>query len=93
MALPAIRMPAAAGERGALTVEQYAAFCAELAVLPANTKQIHEKYGVVSLDVRAALHEAFAQRFGADPTLQRRWRALVAHYTDWYRRNNSDDLK
>jgi hypothetical protein len=74
------------GERAcaSLTVEQYAAFCAEVAVFPDHVVQVHQRYGV-GQDARTALDEAFAQRFTADPTLQRRWRALVAHYGDWYR--------
>jgi len=84
MALPVIRVPAA--KDASLSLEQYAAYCAELTVFPDRTEQIHEKYGLASADARAALSAAFAQRFGADPILQRRWRALVVHYGDWYRR-------
>ena len=69
-----------------LTVEQYAAFCAELALFPCEAINIHRKYGVAAPVARAALDDAFARQFHADPTLHRRWKALVDHYADWYRR-------
>lgn len=86
MALPVIRLPGEQdGRDPALTVEQYAAFCAELTVFPDEAADIHRKYRVASAEGRAALDAAFVRRFGADPTLQRRWRALVDHYGAWYR--------
>jgi hypothetical protein len=69
-----------------LTVEQYAALCAELAVSPNQAADIHRKYRVVSAAARAALEAAFAQQFRSDPTLHRRWRSLVDHYGVWFRR-------
>jgi hypothetical protein len=71
--------------RASLTLEQYAAFCAELAVFPGQAADVHRRYGVAEESARRALDDGFAQRFRVDPTLQRRWRALVAHYGDWYR--------
>ena len=87
MELPVIRLPEPQGGRDpVLTVEQYAAFCAELTVFPEKAADIHRKYRVASAEARAALDAAFAQRLRADPSLQRRWRALVDHYGAWYRR-------
>jgi hypothetical protein len=74
-----------AGQAPSLTVEQYAAFCAELEVFPSQAAQIHRTYGVAGADARRALDDAFARRFRADPPLQRTWEALVAHYGQWYR--------
>ena len=68
-----------------LTLEQYAAFCAELEVFPDQTAHIFQRYRVATGDARAALDHVFARAFQADPTLQRRWQALVAHYGGWYR--------
>jgi hypothetical protein len=97
MALPAMggAAPEGEGEAGerdeakrqgaSLTLEQYAAFCAELAVFPDQVASVHRRYGVADETARRALDGTFAQRFQGDPTLQRRWRALVAHYGDWYR--------
>jgi hypothetical protein len=87
MAMPVIHAPAANG--ASLTVEQYAAYCAELNVFSGESERIHGKYGVASTDARASLNAAFAERFGSDPTLQRKWRALVTHYEGWYRRQVS----
>ena len=81
MVLSAIHVP-----NGPLSVAQYAAFCAELAVFPGETEQIHRRYGIADADARVAVDAGFAQRFREDPTLDRQWRALVSHYRDWYRR-------
>jgi hypothetical protein len=70
--------------RPSLSIEQYAALCAELAAYPGQVVHVHQRYGIVSDDARVALDEAFALRFSNDPSLQRRWQALVAHYTRWY---------
>jgi len=71
--------------RAALTIEQYAAFCAELAVFPGGAGDICRKYGVAAPVARAALDDAFVREFQADPTTHSRWRALVEHYKSWYR--------
>jgi hypothetical protein len=76
---------AGAPQGTSLTVEQYAAFCAELVVFADHAVDVHRKYGVLTVDARAALDKAFVQRFSAEPGLQQRWRALVVHYQDWYR--------
>jgi hypothetical protein len=68
-----------------LTVEQYAAFCAELTVLPGRAADLHKKYGIADPAARRALDDGFAERFHVDPELRRRWGALVAHYESWYR--------
>jgi hypothetical protein len=95
VALPVISLPAvveegtadrAKSDPPALTVEQYAALCAEVASFPGKAESTFEKYGLASPRARADLDEDFAQRFRSDPGLHRRWQALVAHYNDWYRR-------
>lgn len=86
VALPVLALPAGAESAPPMSLEQYAAFCAELAVFPAHAVSIHLRYGLASADARKALDEVFARRFGVDPSQQRRWQALVVHYGDWYRR-------
>ncbi len=73
-----------------LTVEQYAAFCAELEVFSGQAPHVHQRYGVLTVDARRALDKTFAERFSAEPSLQQRWRALVVHYQDWYRRHAAE---
>ncbi len=81
VALPVLQVP-----DEPLTVEQYAAFCAELSVFPDAADSIHRQYGVPGAEARGLLDAAFARRFAADPTLERKCRALVRHYEGWFRR-------
>ena len=46
-------------------------------------------YGMNTTEEGTALHDASTQRFQADATVERRWQALVAHYSDWYRRRSA----
>jgi hypothetical protein len=64
----------------ALTLEEYAAFAAELALLPGQAANIHKKYGIHGASARRALDEAFAGRFRAQPALRQRWETLVVTY-------------
>jgi hypothetical protein len=82
----ALVTPGPASGGSSFIVEQYAAYCAELAVFPDRAAEIHAKYGIADAGARTALDDTFAQRSHADPRLQQRWRALVAHHGDWYRR-------
>jgi hypothetical protein len=68
-----------------LTVEQYAALCAELAVAPGSAENIFQRYGLGSPRERPQVDDDFAQRFRVDPALEQRWQALVAHYREWFR--------
>lgn len=69
-----------------MSLEQYAAFCAEIAVFSDRSASIYQRYGLVGEDARKHLDDAFMQLFRADPALQQRGQALAAHYGDWYRR-------
>jgi hypothetical protein len=79
---------AKADPTSSMSLEQYAAFYAELAVFPDRTTSILQRYGLAAVKARQALDEAFARRFHADPAEERRWRALVHHYENWYRRES-----
>jgi hypothetical protein len=81
-------LPAADAPRSQepLSLEQYAAFCAELAVYPGRAGLIHQQYGLADPNARRALDDAFAHRFRSEPAARERWQALVAHYGEWYRR-------
>lgn len=69
----------------ALTVDQYASLCAEMAASPCDSVTILARYGVASWDAHSALVDAFAARFREDRALQMRWAAGVRRYGDWLR--------
>jgi hypothetical protein len=71
----------------ALTLEQYAALCAEMAMKPAQAEAILARYRLTG--ARRVVDEQFAQRFRAEPALQQRWQALIVHYGDWFRRQGT----
>ena len=79
-------LPVKAQPAQSMSLEQYAALCAELAVFPAQAAIIHTRYSLADAGARMALDEVFARRFVGDPREQQRWRALVVHYSDWHRR-------
>lgn len=79
-------LPVKAQPAPSMSLEQYAALCAELAVFPAQAATIHARYGLADAGARMALEQVFARRFVGDPREQQRWRALVVHYSDWHRR-------
>lgn len=68
-----------------LSVEQYAALHAELAMFAGNELAIHARYGLHEVGTRKALDEAFVQRFQADPREHQRWEALAIRHWQWLR--------
>jgi hypothetical protein len=57
-----------------MSVEQFAALCAECAQFPEQTREIERRYGISTPAERRALDERWHRLMAVDPTLQARWR-------------------
>ncbi len=68
-----------------LTVEQYAAFCAECAVSPECVAAVRQRYHLPDERAHRALEGHWTQRLSADPALSKRFRDLLDRYRDWLR--------
>ena len=66
-----------------MTVEQYAALCAECTVSPQWTAQIHARYGVRSPVERIALDQHWQGHFSSDPELSNTYRWHYRRYEEW----------
>jgi hypothetical protein len=67
-----------------LTLEQYAALCAELAVFPAASESIFQRYGLTDEDRRSAVDAAWKARLVHQPSRYREWQELyLRYYTYW----------
>jgi len=67
----------------AMTVEHYAALCAETAAHPGWVEDIHRRYQVADSRQRAALDQAWKERMAADAELERTWRWHLDRYQEW----------
>jgi hypothetical protein len=63
-----------------LSLEQYAALWAELAVFPDRSASILPRYGLPDDDARKKLNEAWGRRFVKEPALRRTWMELCARH-------------
>jgi hypothetical protein len=103
-AVPAAGVPAAdgsgAGARaddaaslpahlGAMTIEQYAALCAECSVHARWATEIAARYGVKSEAERRALDAHFRSKMADDPKLSETWRYHYARVEQWARQQKS----
>ncbi len=70
-----------------LTLEQFASITAEIAVAPAQSSNIEERYG---FDPEGYVREkqAWADRFGTSPDDSARYAKLVREYRDWLKRDD-----
>lgn len=64
----------------ALSLEQYAALCAELAMFPADAERAFSSYGLALPETRRKVDAAFRELLARDPESQRRWQELYTHY-------------
>ncbi|MFO0758002.1 MAG: hypothetical protein U0359_16010 [Byssovorax sp.] len=64
----------------ALTLEQYAALCAELGASPQQQDAVFRRYGLSSTDDRRAVDASWQTRLKNDPSEYQRWQALYQHY-------------
>lgn len=65
-----------------LSLEQYAAMCAESSLGGASQEQALARYGLSSVGVWRAVDEAWQARLSADPALMQRWLDLTARYRE-----------
>ncbi len=66
-----------------MTLEQYAALCAECTVSPQWTREIHARYGVRSDDERHALDGHWRGKLNRDNNLANNYRWHYARYEEW----------
>lgn len=64
----------------ALTLEQYAALCAELSAYPQQQEAVFQRYGLAAPEDRAAVGGKWQDRLREDPGESQRWQALYRHY-------------
>lgn len=69
--------------QAALTLEQYASLCAELAYSPEAETATLARYGVASREAHGAVAAHYAALFREDRALQMRWVAGVQRYGEW----------
>lgn len=63
-----------------LSIEQYAALCAEVAVHPQTADATFAKYGLAARKDRMAADLGWQELLRADPALMARWQSLYLHY-------------
>lgn len=68
-----------------LTVEEYAAVCAEIELHPDRALQAYNRQGVRSVEEGERVHKLFAIRFQVDKDLHARWKELTRRYGEWLR--------
>lgn len=70
----------------ALSLEQYAAMCAESSLGGASLEQALGRYGLSDAGVWRAVDQAWQARLSADPPLMQRWLDLTARYRELLKR-------
>ncbi|MGK4008488.1 hypothetical protein WMF31_38115 [Sorangium sp. So ce1036] len=63
-----------------LSLAQYAALCAELALSPAMAESIFQRYRLGSVEVRSAVDAAWKERLRGYPAEYARWQDMVQRY-------------
>lgn len=86
--VPAGGGPVAARSTGhfGLSIEQYAALCAEVAILPDAAEATFAKYGLAARKERLTADAAWQDRLRADNALMQRWQSLYLYYHEYYAR-------
>jgi hypothetical protein len=64
----------------AMTVDQYAALCAERDLFPERTREVERRFDVQDARLRAVVDRLFELRFERDPTMRSRWQDLYASH-------------
>ena len=72
-----------------MTVEQYAAFCAECAVFPTWIGQVLGRYQIHTGAERGALDLHWRSRMEGNEELKRLWLYHFGRYEQWYKQNRS----
>lgn len=86
--VPAAGGPVAAKSTGhfGLSIEQYAALCAEIGVFPERGEAIFAQYGLAVQKDRITADLAWQDRLRADNALMARWQSLYLYYHEHYSR-------
>jgi hypothetical protein len=63
-----------------LTLAQYASLCAELAVFPAASEQIFQRYGLTDASQRTSIDRAWKARLQSNAVEHKEWHHLYRHY-------------
>jgi hypothetical protein len=77
---PAAQEAEPAPSAPALTLEQYAALCAELAALPQQSSVIFQRYGLASTSDRLRTDLAWQERLRRNPAEYQEWQGLYGRY-------------
>ncbi|WP_437964704.1 hypothetical protein WMF04_34210 [Sorangium sp. So ce260] len=77
--------PIAARTAPGLSLEHYAALCAELSLEPRSAAAICPRYGLHDAAAWRAADASWQLRMRSDPALEARWQQLIAHYRAYYR--------
>jgi hypothetical protein len=67
-----------------MTVEQYAALCAECAVHPTWMKGIHTQYEIQSAEQRTTLDRHWRERLARNDELMKLWQYHFGRYRRWF---------
>ncbi|MGK4005975.1 hypothetical protein WMF31_25375 [Sorangium sp. So ce1036] len=76
--------PSSAAPAPALSLEQYASLCADLAASPGDAEALFARYGLGRPEARLAVDGFWRDRLARDPAAHRRWRELY-----WQHRSRS----
>ena len=77
-------LPAPPPHLAAMTVEQYAALCAECAVHPTWMKGIHTQYEIQSAEQRTTLDRHWRERLARNDELMKLWQYHFGRYRRWF---------
>ncbi|WP_437731305.1 hypothetical protein [Sorangium sp. So ce1335] len=65
-----------------LSLEQYASFCVEAVLAPANLSQVLQRYGI-TVEQRAALDAHWQGKMASSPEIRAAWERACATYRQW----------
>ncbi|WP_437977838.1 hypothetical protein WMF11_14130 [Sorangium sp. So ce295] len=72
--------PSAPPPTPALSLEQYASLCADLAASPGDAEALFARYGLGRPEERAAVDAFWRDRLARDPAAHRRWQELYSQH-------------
>ncbi|AUX21778.1 uncharacterized protein SOCEGT47_022660 [Sorangium cellulosum] len=72
--------PSSAAPAPALSLEQYASLCADLAASPGDAEALFARYGLGRPEARLAVDGFWRDRLARDPAAHRRWRELYRQH-------------
>src|SRR5262249_29579015 len=78
--------PAGPSDQVDLSLEQYAALCAEVSAFPQRADATFARYGLVSREDKLTIDAVWQDRLSSDPALMKRWQSLYLHYQEYYHR-------